>query len=130
MKIICNLEVFQLRGVTVDDVKHYFDFLSSTLGGNFKELVPTNIIDTQSLDRIIILYEALNILKDVRGFEKHASEYSESRFLSTLFVSRLAHYLKERVDELELEPVTSNEEGNDVVYLFITTQLSSFLHFS
>ena len=101
-----------MRGVTLDGIKYYMDFLSEVLKERFLELVPTNIIDVQSLDRILILYEVLSGLKEVPGFERHASEYNESRFLSTLFVSRLALFLKDKVDEIELEPITTEEEGN------------------
>ena len=110
--ISCNLEALQMRGVTLEGVKHYMDFLSGVLKKRFIELVPTNIIDVQSLDRILTLYEVLSGLEGVSGFERHASEYNKSRFLSTLFVSRLALFLKDIVDEIELEPITSKEDGN------------------
>lgn len=112
IKISCNLEALQMRGVTLDGVKHYMDFLSGVLKKRFLELVPTNIIDVQSLDRILTLYEVLSELKDVSGFERHAGEYNKTRFLSTLFVSRLALFLKDKVDDIELEPNTNEEEGN------------------
>ncbi len=108
-----------MRGVTLDGVKHYMGFLSGILKKRFIELVPTNIIDTQSLDRILTLYEALSGLKDISGFDRHASEYNKSRFLSTLFVSRLALFLKDKVDEIELEPITAEEEGNPDIRISI-----------
>lgn len=119
IKISCNVEALQMRGVTLDGVKHYMDFLSGVLKKRFLELVPTNIIDIQSLDRILTLYEVLSRLKDVSGFERHASEYNKSRFLSTLFVSRLALFLKDKVDEIELEPITTEEEGNPDIRIAI-----------
>ena len=108
-----------MRGVTFDGVKYYMDFLSGILKKRFLELVPTNIIDVQSLDRILTLYEVLSGLKNVSGFERHASEYNKSRFLSTLFVSRLALYLKDKVDDIELEPITPEEEGNPDIRIAI-----------
>lgn len=119
IKISCNLEALQMRGVTLDGVKHYFDFLSSVLKKRFLELVPTNIINVQSLDRILTLYEVLSGLEEVSGFERHASEYNKSRFLSTLFVSRLALFLKDKVDEIELEPITTKDDGNPDIRISI-----------
>lgn len=88
------------------------EFLSKFLGAKFIELVPTSVIDTQSLDRILILYDVLSKLQDVQGFDRHLAEFNEKQFLSTLFVSRVAIFLKDKVEELELEPITAEGEGN------------------
>lgn len=76
-------------------------------------------MDVQSLDRILTLYEVLSGLEKVSGFKRHASEYNKSRFLSTLFVSRLALFLKDKVDNIDLEPITDKEEGNPDIRISI-----------
>ncbi|MCP4266330.1 MAG: hypothetical protein GY777_12270 [Candidatus Brocadiaceae bacterium] len=88
------------------------DHLSKLLKRRFHEVVPTQVSDTQSLDRILLLHEVLSGIKDVSGSERHFSEYTEPQFLSTLFVSRLALFLKDNVDDIELEPITNDNEGN------------------
>ena len=107
-----NLETLQTRGVTVDGLKYYMDCLSKLLKDRFSEVVPTQISDTASLDRILTLHEVLSGISEISGSDRHFRIYTESQFLSTLFVSRLALFLKDKVDEIELEPITSDDEGN------------------
>ena len=95
------------------------DYLSKKLKKRFKELVPLSYMDTQSLDRLLTLYEALSKLEKVKGFDRHVAEYNEKRFLATLFVSRVAIYLLSKVDDLELEPITPLDEGNPDIRLTI-----------
>ena len=111
-QISYNPEALQMRGIAIDDIKLYLNFLSKVLKKKFKEMVPLNYMDTQSLDRLLTLYEVLSKLETVKGFDRHAAEYNDKRFLATLFVSRVALYLLSKVDDLELEPITSTKEGN------------------
>jgi len=117
--ISCNLEVLQMRGVTIDDIKYYMDFLSKILKKRFKDLVPLSFMDTQSLDRLLTLYEVLSKLESVKGFGRHVAEYNQKMFLATLFVSRVALYLIDKVEDLELEPITSENEGNPDIRITI-----------
>ena len=111
-QISYNPEVLQMRGVTIDDIKLYLDFLSKILKKRFREIVPLNFMDTQSLDSLLTLYEVLSKLETVKGFERHTAEYNHKRFSATLFVSRVALYLLSKVDGLELEPITTLKDGN------------------
>ena len=112
LEIKFDIKTLQMRGVTIDGLKYYIEFLKRVLKNRFLELVPINIIDTGSLDLILTLYEHLSELQDIAGFDRHVAEYNKERFLSTLFVSRFALFLKDKVDELELGPITSEKDGN------------------
>lgn len=118
IKISCDIEALQIRGVTIDGVKFYLEYLSKTFKGKFSEIISTNIIDLSTLDTILMLYEILSKLEGVEGFERHVKEYNQSQLLSTLFVSRLALFLKEKVDDMELEPITPENEGNPDIRIF------------
>ena len=117
-----DVKTLQMRGVTPDGLKYYMEFLQRVFKNRFLELVPVNIPDTESLDHILILYKHLSGLQDTIGFEKHIAEYNKKRLHSTLFVSRLALFLKDKVDKLELEPITSENDGNPDLKISIGNQ--------
>ena len=121
-QISYNPEILQMRGVSIDDIKLYLDFLSKTLKKKFSEIAPLNFMDTGSLDRLLTLYEVLSKLETVKGFDRHAAEYNNKRFLATLFVSRVALYLLNKVDDLELEPITPPTAGNPDIKFTIGEQ--------
>ena len=120
IQVTCNLEALQMRGVTVDEVKSYRKYLRGVLKERFSEIVPNNIIDTQSLDLILMLHDIFSKLDNISGFKRHAAQYNKSRFLSTLFVSRLAVFLNKNGYEIELEPLTPEDEGNPDIRVILS----------
>lgn len=112
VRISYNHEILLTRGVTPQGIIFYANKLSEFLKDRFLEVVPVKIDSVQALDRILNLYEILSDIHEINGYKRHAIQYTESQFLSTLFVAKIARFLKPIVDNIELEPVTKKQEGN------------------
>jgi hypothetical protein len=112
VRIQFSPETLRIRGILPEILQGYYTDLAIILGGKFQIVVPTNISGTHELDMVLELHEIMTTLKDIQGFNRHISNFTVGQIQATLFVSRVAYYLFDKVSEVELEPICEESSGN------------------
>ncbi|MCH8911756.1 MAG: hypothetical protein IH867_13610 [Chloroflexi bacterium] len=110
--------------MTLEELQQKTQFILTTLGAKSKLLVPLEINGTYALDSITGLHEILEVISEQDGFDRHLTTLTSGQERSWMFASRVAKYLSEKSEKLELEPVTASGEGNpDQLVMTSTNQV-------
>lgn len=107
--------ILQSIGLSLDELKPHIIELKSILGPKFEQLVPSSINDFSTLHWVVSLSLCLQKLKHCEGFDKHIARYTGKQAKSSYFVAGMASYLFDKVDAIELEPVTHKRRMADVL---------------
>ena len=117
-KITVPNSIMQSVGITYDQLKEILIDLYALLGEKAVELIPEHVNDFGTLSFIVNLCENLKKLKNCKGFNAHISRYNKRQLKSSYFVTELASYIFDKVDNLSLEPMTSNSKMGDILVNF------------
>jgi len=91
------------REALLPDLQKSLQALVRFFGPQVHRIVPQNIDQVPAADRAIWIAEKLTRIENCHGFDLHLREYFND-VIPSLFVSCLAAYLIESVEDVELEP--------------------------
>jgi len=117
--VFVSADILKSTGVSFEELKHQFIELKSILGNRFGYIVPQNISGVPELYQLIRLNQQLQKLKQFEGFERHIKTYTKKQFQSSYFVTAIASYLSDKVDNIVLEPpITGRTTKGDILIAF------------
>ena len=102
--IVVSTEVLKSTNISLEQLQLHLIELKRILGTNFDLVIPRKIDGVPILYWVIGLSQRLQSLKKCDGFEKHVRMYTKRQLQSSYFVTVIASYLLDKVDNIILEP--------------------------
>ncbi|MCK4354419.1 MAG: hypothetical protein KAW83_04120 [Dehalococcoidia bacterium] len=103
--VVVSTEILKSMNISIEQLRHHLIELKLILGRTFDFVVPKNINDTATLQWLIGLSQRLQKLKQCDGFDRHIRMYTREQLQSNDFVTVIASYLLDKVDNVILEPL-------------------------
>jgi len=117
--LLVSAEILKSINISVKELQYHLIELKLILGRRFGSVVPTNIDSVPILQWVIGLSKRLQKLKKCDGFDSHIRTYTKKQLQSSYFVTVIASYLFDKVDNIILEPpITGRIKKPDILANF------------
>ena len=118
-KLLVSTEILKSIPISIEQLQQYLFELKSILGTRFDSLISKRINDVSTLQWVIGLSQRLQKLRECDGFERHIGTYTKRQLQSSYFVTVIASYLLDKVDNIILEPsITGRVKKPDIPAIF------------
>ncbi len=117
--IVVSTEVLKSTNTSLEQLQQHLIELKKILGKRFDAIIPKRIDGVPALYWVVRLSQRLQKLEQCEGFDKHIKTYMGRQPQSSYFVTVIASYLLDRVDNIVLEPaVTGRTTKSDILVNF------------
>lgn len=117
--VFVSADVLKSTHISIQQLQQHLIELKSILGTKFASIVPRNINGVPAIYQVVRLNQQLQKLKQCDGFDRHISTYTKKQFQSSYFVTVIASYLVDKVDNVVLEPpITGKTTKSDILVDF------------
>lgn len=117
--IVVSAEVLKSTNISLEQLQQYLIELKRIFGKRFDTIIPKRIDGVPALYWVVSLSQRLQKLEQCEGFDKHIKTYMGRQPQSSYFVTVIASYLLDRVDNIALEPaVTGRTTKSDILVNF------------
>lgn len=117
--VFVSTDVLKSTHISIQQLQQHLIELKSILGAKFVSTVPRNINGVPAIYQVVRLNQQLQKLKQCDGFDRHISTYTKKQFQSSYFVTVIASYLLDKVDNIVLEPdMTGKTTKSDILVNF------------